>query len=379
MATILAEGKHLSKTFPVKGQGKGAALHAVSGVDLAVYEGETLALVGESGCGKSTLGRLLLGLLLPTQGQVFFDGQDLAALPPARLRALRRQMQLVFQDTAAALNPRWTVGQSLAEPLRIHNLCPRGEYAARGAALLTQVGLAPDLLDRYPHQLSGGQRQRVGLARALALSPRLVVCDEPVSALDVSVQAQMLNLLADLQRAQGSPTSSSPTTWGWSATALTGCASCSWAGCARWGPPRPCSPPPGTPTPSSCWTPSPGRTPPAGGRAAPPWPGRSPPRCTPLRGAGSAPGAPMPKTSAPKPSPPSPGRGTTRQPATSPWEGHKEDVPCPSSTCTVTPSPACWPASGRGTPPTCGRGNPSTSTWKNSAAAATCSRPSPFS
>ena len=203
MATILAEGKHLSKTIPVKGQGKGAALHAVSGVDLAVYEGETLALVGESGCGKSTLGRLLLGLLPPTQGQVFFDGQDLAALPPARLRALRRQMQLVFQDTAAALNPRWTVGQSLAEPLRIHNLCPRGEYAARGAALLTQVGLAPDLLDRYPHQLSGGQRQRVGLARALALSPRLVVCDEPVSALDVSVQAQMLNLLADLQRAQG--------------------------------------------------------------------------------------------------------------------------------------------------------------------------------
>ena len=197
MATILAEGKHLSKTFPVKGQGKGAALHAVSGVDLAVYEGETLALVGESGCGKSTLGRLLLGLLLPTQGQVFFDGQDLAALPPARLRALRRQMQLVFQDTAAALNPRWTVGQSLAEPLRIHNLCPRG------ADLLTQVGLAPDLLDRYPHQLSGGQQQRVALARALALSPRLVVCDEPVSALDVSVQAQMLNLLADLQRAQG--------------------------------------------------------------------------------------------------------------------------------------------------------------------------------
>ena len=203
MATILAEGKHLSKTFPVKGQGKGAALHAVSGVDLAVYEGETLALVGESGCGKSTLGRLLLGLLPPTQGQVFFDGQDLAALPPARLRALRRQMQLVFQDTAAALNPRWTVGQSLAEPLRIHNLCPRGEYAARGAALLNQVGLAPDLLDRYPHQLSGGQRQRVGLARALALPPRLVVCDEPVSALDVSVQAQMLNLLADLQASQG--------------------------------------------------------------------------------------------------------------------------------------------------------------------------------
>ncbi len=203
METMLAEGRALSKSFPVKGQGKGAALQAVSQVDIAIYEGETLALVGESGCGKSTLGRLLLGLLPPTQGQALFDGQDLAALPPAQLRTLRRQMQLVFQDTAAALNPRWTVGQSLAEPLRIHNLCPRGEYASRGAALLTQVGLAPDLLDRYPHQLSGGQRQRVGLARALALSPRLVVCDEPVSALDVSVQAQMLNLLADLQRAQG--------------------------------------------------------------------------------------------------------------------------------------------------------------------------------
>ena len=192
MATILAEGKHLSKTFPVKGQGKGAALHAVSGVDLAVYEGETLALVGESGCGKSTLGRLLLGLLPPTQGQVFFDGQDLAALPPARLRALRRQMQLVFQDTAAALNPRWTVGQSLAEPLRIHNLCPRGEYAARGAALLTQVGLAPDLLDRYPHQLSGGQRQALTLLMAAMNKPRILLLDEHTAALDPKTAEKVL-------------------------------------------------------------------------------------------------------------------------------------------------------------------------------------------
>lgn len=203
METMLAEGRALSKSFPVKGQGKGAALQAVSQVDIAIYEGETLALVGESGCGKSTLGRLLLGLLLPTQGQALFDGQDLAALPPARLRTLRRQMQLVFQDAAAALNPRWTVAEVLAEPLRLHALCPRREFAARGAALLEQVGLSPDLLGRYPHELSGGQRQRVGLARALALSPRLVVCDEPVSALDVSVQAQMLNLLSHLQRERG--------------------------------------------------------------------------------------------------------------------------------------------------------------------------------
>lgn len=203
MAPILAETRRVSKTFPAKGQGKGAVLHAVTHVDLAVFEGETLALVGESGCGKSTLGRLLLGLLPPTGGQVFFAGQDLAALAPADLRALRRQMQMVFQDTAASLNPRWNIGSILAEPLRIHRLCPPAEYPARCAALLEQVGLPRQLLDRFPHELSGGQRQRVGIARALAVSPRLVVCDEPVSALDVSVQAQVLNLLADLQEARG--------------------------------------------------------------------------------------------------------------------------------------------------------------------------------
>ena len=203
MNKILAEGRGLTKTFPAKGQGRKAVLHAVTQVDLTVYEGETLALVGESGCGKSTLGRLLLGLLPPTQGQAFFDGQDLAALSPRDLRALRRQMQMVFQDTAASLNPRLDILGILSEPLRIHQLCPRGDFPARCAALLDQVGLPRDLLGRYPHELSGGQRQRVGIARALALSPRLVVCDEPVSALDVSVQAQVLNLLADLQAARG--------------------------------------------------------------------------------------------------------------------------------------------------------------------------------
>lgn len=203
MAPILAETRQVSKTFPAKGQGKGAVLHAVTQVDLTVYEGETLALVGESGCGKSTLGRLLLGLLPPTGGQVLFAGQDLAALAPADLRALRQQMQMVFQDTAASLNPRQNVGSILAEPLRIHRLGPPADFPARCAALLEQVGLPRQLLDRFPHELSGGQRQRVGIARALALSPRLIVCDEPVSALDVSVQAQVLNLLADLQEARG--------------------------------------------------------------------------------------------------------------------------------------------------------------------------------
>lgn len=196
---ILAQARNLSKTYPT---GRGP-LQALSQVDLRIYEGETLALVGESGCGKTTLGRLLLGLLPPTQGQVLFDGVDLATLPPKALRALRRQMQPVFQDAAAALNPRRTVAQLLGEPLRIHKLCRREELPQQGAALLEEVGLSPALLSRYPHELSGGQRQRVGLARALALRPRLLVCDEPVSALDVSVQAQMLNLLAQLQTTHG--------------------------------------------------------------------------------------------------------------------------------------------------------------------------------
>jgi ABC-type glutathione transport system ATPase component len=196
---ILSQAQNLSKTFPAPAQGKGAVLHAVTQVDLAIFRGETLALVGESGCGKSTLGRLLLGLLPPSEGQAFFDGQDLAALPPRDLRHLRRRMQPVFQDTAASLNPRLDVAGILAEPLRIHNLCPPAARREEAARLLEQVGLSGELLDRYPHELSGGQRQRVVLARALASQPEFLVCDEPVSALDVSVQAQMLNLLLDLQ------------------------------------------------------------------------------------------------------------------------------------------------------------------------------------
>ena len=201
-AVPLVQVQGLTKTFPVPSQGRKAVLHAVSQVDLTLYEGETLALVGESGCGKSTLGRLVLGLLPPTSGSVRFDGKDLSQLSRPALRALRRQMQMVFQDTAASLNPRCTVESILSEPLEIHKLCPKDQRHQRAAELLEQVGLSADLLRRYPHALSGGQRQRVGLARALALQPRLIVCDEPVSALDVSVQAQMLNLLTDLQRQQ---------------------------------------------------------------------------------------------------------------------------------------------------------------------------------
>lgn len=203
MNKILAEGRGLTKTFPAKGQGRKAVLHAVTQVDLAVYEGETLALVGESGCGKSTLGRLLLGLLPPTQGQAFFDGQDLAALSPWDLRALRRQMQMVFQDTAASLNPRLDILGILSEPLRIHQLCPRGDFPARCAALLDQVGLPRDLLGRYPHELSGGQRQRVLIAMALTRDPKLVIADEPTTALDVTVQKQVIDLLNKLQHELG--------------------------------------------------------------------------------------------------------------------------------------------------------------------------------
>jgi oligopeptide/dipeptide ABC transporter ATP-binding protein len=178
-------------------------LRALDGVDLAVQAGDAMGLVGESGCGKSTLGRLILGLEKPSAGRVFFAGQDLAALDRAGMRALRRQMQIVFQDPVTSLNPRLTVGSMLAEPFVIHRQGSRGEIAAKVEALLNDVGLRPEHAQRYPHQFSGGQRQRIGIARALALRPRLMVADEPVSALDVSIQAQILNLLMDLKQKFG--------------------------------------------------------------------------------------------------------------------------------------------------------------------------------
>ncbi len=194
----------LYKIFPVKaGLGKTAQATAVDGVTLTVGRGEAVGLVGESGCGKSTLGRLALRLLEPTSGSVFFDGRNLSALGTQELRALRKNMQIIFQDPFASLNPRMRIREIITEPLVIHGLAKNSELEERGAALLAKVGLSADALQRYPHEFSGGQRQRVGIARALASGPAFIVADEPVSALDVSVQAQIINLLEDLREELG--------------------------------------------------------------------------------------------------------------------------------------------------------------------------------
>lgn len=200
---VLLETKDLTKEFKTKSGAWGknkATVHAVTDVNLHVYEGETLGVVGESGCGKSTLGRLMLRLLDATRGEVFFDGTELNTLKEEELRHMRKQMQMVFQDPFASLNPRLKIKEIIAEPMVTHNMYTgKGEMEDRIADLLKKTGIRPEFMNRYPHQFSGGQRQRVSIARALALNPRLVICDEPVSALDVSIQSQILNLLGDLQ------------------------------------------------------------------------------------------------------------------------------------------------------------------------------------
>jgi oligopeptide transport system ATP-binding protein len=203
MTDVLLEVRNLVKHFPVGGglfgQRRGI-VRAVDDISFAIRRGETLGLVGESGCGKTTTGRCILMLERPTSGQILFEGRDLTTLDDAGLRGIRRRIQVIFQDPYSSLNPRMTVGQIIAEPLAVHGIVPdRAARAARVRDLLTHVGLLPQHAHRYPHELSGGQRQRVGIARALAMEPSLIICDEPVSALDVSIQAQIINLLEDLQ------------------------------------------------------------------------------------------------------------------------------------------------------------------------------------
>lgn len=201
---VLVHVENLVKHFPIRRgilfQKQVGAVHAVDGVSFDIFRGETLGLVGESGCGKSTTGRTILQLHKPTSGKVVFEGADLTTLKAEELRKTRRKMQMIFQDPYASLNPRMTIGEIIGEPLRLHGLATRRESDEKVVELLKLVGLNPAYANRYPHEFSGGQRQRVGVARSLSLNPSLIICDEPISALDVSIQAQVVNLLVDLQQ-----------------------------------------------------------------------------------------------------------------------------------------------------------------------------------
>ncbi len=197
----LLKVRNLVKYFPLENSED--VLRAVDDVSFDILQGETLGLVGESGCGKSTVGKSILRLYEPTSGEVLFEGKNLVGLPNNELQTLRREMQIIFQDPYASLNPRLSILSIVSEPLKIHGIGDKNERRERVADLLKRVGLDPNYMHRYPHEFSGGQRQRIGIARALALNPKLIVCDEPVSALDVSVQAQVVNLLQDLQQKFG--------------------------------------------------------------------------------------------------------------------------------------------------------------------------------
>jgi oligopeptide transport system ATP-binding protein len=204
---VILSVRGLKKHFPITSgiiiQRQVAAVKAVDGVDFDIFRGETLGLVGESGCGKSTTGRTILQLYRPTEGSVVFEGHELTTMKGEELRKMRQRMQIIFQDPYASLNPRMTVGNIVGEPMRIHNLMKGNELREYVEGLLERVGLNPFFINRYPHEFSGGQRQRIGIARALALNPSFIVADEPISALDVSIQAQVVNLLEDLQEELG--------------------------------------------------------------------------------------------------------------------------------------------------------------------------------
>ena len=204
----LLKVEHLTKEFPAEagmlaGRLSKRVVSAVNDVSFEIHEGETFGLVGESGCGKSTTGRSIMRLTKPTSGKVYFQGHDIAKMNRKELKAMRREMQFIFQDPYASLNPRMTIGEIVSEPLTIHNVGTREERMRTVRELLDVVGLNPEHINRYPHEFSGGQRQRIGIARAFALRPKLIICDEPVSALDVSIQAQVLNLLKELQQQFG--------------------------------------------------------------------------------------------------------------------------------------------------------------------------------
>ncbi|MEM9111290.1 MAG: ATP-binding cassette domain-containing protein, partial [Planctomycetota bacterium] len=201
-AKPLLQVNNLKTYFPVKRgllRSQVGNVKAVDDVSFTVHQGETLGLVGESGCGKSTVGRSILRLIDATDGTVTFDGEDVLSAHNSRMKQLRKEMQIIFQDPGGSLNPRMTVGRIIGEPLKVHKVCGGAELESRVQDLLQKVGLQPQHYDRYPHEFSGGQKQRVGIARALALEPKFIVCDEPVSALDVSVQSQVLNLMQDLK------------------------------------------------------------------------------------------------------------------------------------------------------------------------------------
>ena len=197
---ILLDVQHLKKYLETPS----GMLHAVDDVSFQIERGKTLGIVGESGCGKSTIGRTILRLIEPTEGKIFFDGRDITNIPKKELRLLRQKMQIIFQDPFSSLDPRMTVSQTIAEPLKIHGMAKsKAELESKVLELMERVGLAERLYDTYPHELDGGRRQRIGIARALAMDPEFIVCDEPVSALDVSIQAQILNLMEDIQEKDG--------------------------------------------------------------------------------------------------------------------------------------------------------------------------------